>query len=169
MDSKIERDDQEKVLIEKVDVLTEVKEPQNFPWPYEDESVKEITCVGVLEFVPGKLRGKFMDEIYRILVPSGKASFAVVYWNTARGAQDYLYEYPPLCEQSFLYFNKGWRDANKIERDLKCNFSFTYGYSFEAETAARNEESRGFYIKRYTNCVDVLHLMLTKLRPDEIG
>ncbi len=41
----------------------------------------------------------------------------------------------------------------------------TYGYTPDAETAARNEESRGFYIKHYTNCVNALHLMLTKRPP----
>lgn len=153
---------EEPVLFEKVDILTEVKNPRDFPWPYEDESVKEISCVGVLEFVPGKLRGQFMDEIYRILVVEGKATFSVPYWNTAMGVQDFRYEWPPICEQSFLYFNKGWREQNKVETDLKCDFDFTYGYSPDPETAARNEESRSFYIKHYTNCIQVLQLILTK-------
>jgi hypothetical protein len=33
---------------------------------------------------------------------------------------------------------------------------------FEAETAARSDETRSFNIKHYTNCVDALHLTLTK-------
>lgn len=158
-----------KTLIEKIDILTDIKNPQQFPWPYKDNSVKEITCAGVFEFIPGKLRGEFMDEVYRVLIPDGKIAISVVYWNTARGIQDFRYEWPPLSEQSFLYFNKGWRDVNKLDLGIKANFSFTYGYTPEAETAARNDESRNFYIKRYTNCVDALHLMLVKLLPDQIG
>jgi len=147
----------------KVDVRADIPDPQSFPWPYEDSSVNELTCAGVFEYVPGKLRGKFMDEVYRVLAPDGKAAFTVPYWNTARGFQDFRYEWPPLCEQSFLYFNKEWREANNLGLDdLICNMDFTYGYQAEAETAARNEESRSFYIKHYTNCVDALHLMLTK-------
>lgn len=168
--------DDDKQLIESVDVLKDVEEYTVFPWDYEDDSVKKITCIGVLEFVPGKLRGEFMDEIYRILVPcldqskdDGKVTVAVSYWNTARGVQDFRYEWPPLCEQSFLYFNKGWRETTKLGLDIKCNFSFTYGYTPEAETAARNEESRAFYIKHYTNSVDALHVVLAKLLPDQIG
>ena len=149
-------------VLAKLDVLTDIPNPQEFPWPREADSVDELTCAGVFEFVPGKLRGRFMDEVYRVLKPTGKATFAVPYWNTARGVWDFRYEWPPLCEQSFLYFNKDWREANNIKTDLVCSFDYTYGYACEAETAARNEESRSFYIKHYTNCVDALHLMLTK-------
>jgi len=152
-------------IVDTLDILTQIKDPQQFPWPYKDNSVKEITCAGVMEYIPGKLRGQFMDEIHRILVPEGKAAFAVAYWNTARGFQDYRYEWPPLCEQSFLYFNKGWRETNKLELGIKCDFDFTYGYTPDPETAARNDESRSFYIKRYTNCIETLHLMLVKRAP----
>ena len=146
----------------KVDVLTDISDYLSFPWPYEDNSIKDMTVGGVFEYVQGRLRGRFMDEVYRVLVPNGTVAFAVPYWNTAKGCQDYRYEYPPLCEQSFLYFNKGWREVNKLELGIVCDFDYTYGFQAEAETAARNEESRSFYIKHYTNCVDALHLMLTK-------
>jgi len=148
-----------------VDIRTDIPDPLDFPWPFEDGSVKELTCSGVLEYIPGKLRSRFMDEVYRILAPDGKAAFAVPYWNTWHAIADYRLEWPPLCEQSFLYFNKGWREVNKIETDMVCDLHFTYGYTCEPETAARNEESRSFYIKHYTNCVDMLHLMLTKHPP----
>lgn len=146
----------------KVDVLKDIPNPQEYPWSYGDDSIMELTVNGVFEFIPGKERGRFMDEVHRVLSPRGKAAFTVPYWNTARGVWDYRYEWPPLCEQSFLYFNKEWRELNNIKTDLACNMDFTYGYACEAETAARNEESRSFYVKHYTNCVDALHLMLTK-------
>jgi ubiquinone/menaquinone biosynthesis C-methylase UbiE len=149
----------------KVNVLEDIPDYQNYPWPYEDGSVNELTISGVFEYIAGKDRPAFMEEVFRVLHPDGKAAVSVPYWNTARSVQDFRYEWPPLCEQSFLYFNKGWRDLNKIETDMKCDLHFTYGYQAEAETAARNEESRSFYIKHYTNCVDALHLMLTKKEP----
>lgn len=148
-----------------LDIRTEIKNPVKFPWAIKTGSIDEIACVGVFEFIPGKLRGQFMDEVYRILAPAGKAAFAVGYWNTTKGIQDYRYEWPPLSEQSFLFFNKGWRETNKLDLPLKCDFDFTYGYTAEPETAARNEESRSFYIKHYTNCVDALHVMLVKRPP----
>lgn len=154
-------------LITSLDVKSIIKDPTilpALPLEYEDDSMTEINVYGVLEYIPGTLRGVFMDELYRILAPGGKIAISVPYWNTQKAVQDYRYQWPPVTEQSFLYFNKNWREANKIETDLKCNFDFTYGYTAEAETAARSDESRSFYIKHYTNCVDVLHLLLTKAK-----
>ena len=153
-----------------LDVLIDVVDPQTFPWrtkhnPHENiesNSLKRITCIGVFEYVPGKLRGEFMDELYRVLEEGGKATFVTAYFNSARGFQDFRYEWPPLCEQSFLYFNKGWRETNKIETTLICDFDFTYGYSFEPETESRNNDSKSFWVKRYSNCVEGLHITLTK-------
>jgi SAM-dependent methyltransferase len=149
----------------KVNVLEDIPDYQTYPWPYEDGSVHELAVAGVLEYIAGKDRAAFMEEVYRVLHPDGKAAFAVPYWNSARSVQDFRYEWPPLCEQSFLYFNKGWREANNLKIEMECDLHFTYGYAAEAETAARNEESRSFYIKHYTNCVDALHLMLTQKEP----
>lgn len=149
-------------IIEKLDVAAGIKQPQKFPWPIKSGSVKEIGCVGVFEFVPGKMRGAFMDEIYRILANDGKAVFAVAYWNSVQAIQDFRYEWPPLSEQSFLYFNKSWREANKLDLGLVCDFDFTYGYAADPETAARSDESRSFYIKHYNNTVNALQLVLTK-------
>lgn len=145
-----------------LDVQKDIKDPQVYPWPLKDNSVSELTCTNVFEFVPGSDRGKFMDEVHRVLVAGGKASFAVRYWNTAPAIQDYMYAWPPLCEQSFLYFNKGWRAANGLDkRPIKCDFDFTYGYNVEPDTANRSEEVRSFNIKHYNNVVQVLQIVLS--------
>jgi hypothetical protein len=112
-------------LIEKL----ELKHDRRLTWretfkKYKNDSVQEAAIFGLFEFVPGKERGEFMDELYRILVPEGKAIFSVAYWNTAQAMQDYLYEFPALCEQSFLYFNKTWREGQGLSRGLKCDFDF---------------------------------------------
>src|SRR5436190_24204554 len=93
--------------IRKLDILADAyggKVPQSWiapiwNWKVKSGSIDELTCVGVFEYVPGKLRGKFMDEVYRVLAPEGKATFTVPYWNSNRAVQDYRYEWPPLCEQ----------------------------------------------------------------------
>jgi hypothetical protein len=129
---------------------------------HEDESVKELSCTGVLEFIPGKERDGFMDQCYRILVPEGKMTITVPYWSSWRAYYDPRTEWPPFNEQSFLRYNKSWREENKTNSDLQCDFDFTYGYAWDAETQARNDESRAFWTKHYTNSVDALQLMLTK-------
>ena len=148
-----------------LDVQKDIANPQHYPWDITSESVSEMTCANVFEFVPGKERGKFMDEVYRVLAVGGKALFSVRYWNTSSAIQDYQYEWPPLVEASFLYFNKGWRDAQGLKRDLVCDFDFTYGYNVEPDTAGKADEVRSHNIKHYTNVVQVLQVALVKREP----
>jgi len=145
-----------------LDVQKDIMNPLQFPWKVKSGSVSEMTCANVFEFVPGSDRGKFMDEVYRVLTDTGKVLFSVRYWNTSIAIQDYQYQWPPLVEASFLYFNKGWREANGLKRDLKCDFDFTYGYNVEPETAGKSDEVRSHNIKHYSNVVQVLQVALTK-------
>jgi hypothetical protein len=182
MDTIVPSPDKPEILIPvaRLDIKTEVVNPKSFPWekkitvengvvtvvPIEDGTIDEVSCLNVLEFVPGYMRGELMEEMYRVLKVDGKATIVVPYWNCWTGVHDFRYEMPPLCEQSFLCFNKVWRAANKPDMELNCDFDFTYGYTPEQETAARNEESRAFYIKHYTNSIMSLHLLLTKRAPE---
>src|SRR5262245_49044872 len=84
------------------DILHDLLE---FPWPFGDESVDEIYCAHFLEHVPGKQRGIFMDEVYRILKPGARATFVAPAYNHQRAVQDYTHEWPPICPNSFWYFN----------------------------------------------------------------
>ena len=133
-----------------------------FPWAWTDNSVEEFLCTDVMHYVPGKLRPRFMDELYRILIPGGKATIIVAYYSTSLAFADYNLEWPPLCEQSFLYFNKGWRDANKLPYPVKCDFDFTYGYILVPEVATRSTEVQTFQVKSYLNTVQRLQVILTK-------
>ena len=132
-----------------------------FPWPYKDESISELTCFHRFEYIPARLRIPFMEEIFRILDKGGQASFITTYWTSPRSVQDPTCEWPPICEQSFLYFNKGWRATNQL-KPIKCDFDFTYGYQVDPETAARNQESQSFWLKHYLNTATDLQVMLTK-------
>jgi hypothetical protein len=143
-----------KKLIEKLVLSSDTKS-------YKDSSVKEVAIVNRMEFIPGAKRGEFMDEVFRILVPGGIASVITPYWSTTRAIQDCLYEWPPLCESSFLYFNKEWRERNVGKRPIKCDFDFTYGYGVEPDIANRNDETRSFALKNYTNAVQTLQVTLT--------
>jgi hypothetical protein len=134
-----------------------------FPWPWTEESVEEVFCCHFLEHVPGKLRIPFMDELWRILIPEGVATIVVPYWSSARSVQDPTHEWPPISEQSFLYFNKQWRIDNKLTHYLgTCDFDFTYGHSLDPETAARADEVRMSWIKHYLNAASDLQVIMTK-------
>jgi hypothetical protein len=146
-----------------VDDFTKVKfDPLKFPWPLKDGSVEEILSPMCLNYITADKRGLYMDEIYRVLVPEGKAHIWVPYYTSMRAIQDYAATWPPFCESSFLYFNREWRKLNHPDRTLKCNFDFTFGYQADPETASKNDETRTFWIKHYTNAVQDLRVVMTK-------
>jgi hypothetical protein len=104
-----------------------------------------------------------MDEAWRILIPGGKLTIVVPYWSSPRSIQDPMHQWPPVSEQSFIYFNKEWRTLNKLNHYLgQCDFDFTYGYLVDQETAQRNQESQQFYIKHYLQAVNDLQVNLVK-------
>ena len=43
-----------------------------FPWPYEDGTVEEVNCIHKIEYIPGKLRARFMEELWRIMTVGAK-------------------------------------------------------------------------------------------------
>jgi len=134
-----------------------------FPWRWADEGVEEIWSSHFLEHVPGPERIPFMDEVWRILIPEGTATFVVPYWSSPRSIQDPTHQWPPISEQSFLYFNKKWREDNKLTHYLgTCDFDFTYGHSLEADIAPRNDETRMFSLRHYLNAASDLQVVLTK-------
>lgn len=140
-----------------------------FPWPFKSASVEEVHCSHFFEHVPAKLRGKWMDELYRVLVPEGKATIICPYYTSIRATQDFTHEWPPISPNSFLYFNKGWREQNKLTHgwyDLRCDFDFVYGYAINANWAARNDEARNFAVQNYINAIDDLHVTLTKRKQE---
>lgn len=134
-----------------------------FPWPWKDSSVEEIWCSHFFEHIPGPARIKFMDECYRILIPEAKFTIVVPYWASPRAIQDPMHMWPPVSEQSFLYFNQGWREANKLTHYLgSCDFDFTFGYVLDPETVGKNQEVQTFQIKHYLQAVTDLQVNLVK-------
>ena len=132
------------------------------PWKLKDASVAEAYSAYLFNRIPAGKRGQFMDELWRVLVPGGKCTMIVPYWTSARSVQDPTSEWPPLCEQSFLYFNRKFREDNKVCLEMRCDFDFVYGYTLDSETQLRPDDTRPFWIKHYANAVNDLQLVLTK-------
>jgi hypothetical protein len=142
-----------------------------FPWPIADE----VHMSHFFEHVPARTRPKFIEEIFRILKEpvrdgeqlvkeGGKATFITPMYD--RMFQDFTHEWPPIIPGSYLYFNKIWREQNKLthgEYDIKCNFDFVYGYSLNPTIQARNTEYQQFALQHYNNAASDLHVTLTKI------
>jgi SAM-dependent methyltransferase len=132
-----------------------------FPWPIADGVVDELYCSHFFEHVAGPDRIPFMDECWRILVPNGKMTIICPYWSSPRAIQDPTHKWPPIAEQSFLYFNKDWRTQNRLNHYLgKCDFDFGFGYLADIETGSKNQETQQFYIKHYLQAVNDLQVNL---------
>lgn len=127
-----------------------------------DGSASEVFSAYMLNRIPGPERLKWMSEVWRVLVPQGKITVIVPYWSSPRAIQDPFSAYPPLCEQSFLYFNKQFREMNKVEFKGDCDFDFVYGYSLDQETANKEDSVRAHWLKHYLNTANDLQLTLTK-------
>ncbi len=136
--------------------------PLKFPWPIKNESVEELVSPMQMNYMKSEQRLPYMEEIYRVLAPEGKAHIWVPYYSSMRAIQDYAAEWPPFCEASFLYFDQDWMKVNHPDRAMKCNFSFGYGYQADPETANKNDETRAFWIKHYANAVLDLRVVLTR-------
>lgn len=137
-----------------------------FKFPYKfakDESASEIFTSHFVEHFTGADRMKLMEECYRILVPGGKMTVIVPYWGSMRSVQDPTHQWPPLCEASFLYFNKGWREQNKLDHyPITCDFDFTFGYGVSPEWQTRNQETRDFAVRNYVNAISDIYVTLIK-------
>ena len=139
-----------------------------FPWPLDDASVDSLHCSHFFEHIPGLQRPAFMDECWRVLKPNGQLSVITPHWTSQRSVQDFTHAWPPVAEASFLYFNRQWRESNRLTHglyDIKCDFGFTYGYSIDGEVSTRNNEYQAFAVKHYNNAAMDLMVTLTKIQP----
>ena len=127
-------------------------------------TVSEVTCHNKLQFIPAGERGKFMDELWRVLEPGGLVHITVPYYSSIKAISDFASQWPPFSEMSFLYFDKAQRDAaGGIHPELKCDFEIrNWGYTVQQDVAGRNEETRAVWIKRNLNTAEELQVHLAK-------
>ena len=144
------------------------------PWPIPDDCVEEILCSHYVEHVKDLIG--FIDEFYRIMKKpyiqdhgdkkgeeiKSKATIVAPYYSSIRCWQDPTHV-RAISEMTFLYFNKQWREVNKLDHyNIKSDFDFTYGYAMDPNWSNRSEESRVFAMKHYINVITDIYVTLTK-------
>jgi SAM-dependent methyltransferase len=143
----------------KTDKTDAVVDLEQFPWPIESNSAEDIVCNHYVEHTSDLI--KFMNEVYRILKPGGKIKIVAPYYTSIRCWQDPTHKHA-ISDATFLYYNKGWRDTNKLDHyPITCDFDYTYGYDISTIWANRSEEARNFAISHYWNVVNDIHVVLT--------
>lgn len=136
------------------------------PWPWAADSVEEIHCRRTIEYIDGPRRVPFMEEMFRVMKVGAKAAIFVPYWSSVRAIQDPFLAFPPLCEQSFLHFNKEWREQNGVAYPIKADFHLTAGHYVEPDLEARVVEYRAFVSKHWLNTAHEMQVVLTKRPPE---
>lgn len=144
----------------KTDAVDIVHDLETFPWPFEDNSVDEVHCSHYIEHTADLIA--FVDEMWRVMKLGAKATIIAPYYASIRAWQDPTHK-RAISEMTFMYFNKGWRDTNKLTHyGIKSDFDFTYGYQMMPDWATRAEEARVFAMRHYLNVISDIHIVLTK-------
>lgn len=142
-----------------------------YPWPFEDNSVDEIHCSHYIEHIPHDVKNgidldgliQFMNEVYRILKPNGKATIISPYYTSGRAFGDPTHV-RFIGDLTFPYYNKKWRDANKLSHyGINCDFDITYSYLISNELTLKSEENRNKAFKNDWNAIDDIIAELIKI------
>lgn len=144
-----------------VDVVCDL---EKYPWPWADDSVEAVSIKHYIEHVKDLI--PFMNELYRVMRVGAKCFISAPYYTSIRSMQDPTHV-RPICENTFLYYNKGWRKQAAIEHyPITADFDFSYGYLLQPNWASRSEEARLFAIAHYNNVVLDLQVTLIKRSPE---
>lgn len=144
-------------------------------WRLPDSSVTEIHCSHFLEHLnnnPDKPeRVRFMNELYRVLIPGGKATVITPHWASNRAYGDFTHCWPAVSEMFYYYVSKEWRMANAPHNDISvnpdgynCDFSATWGYGLHPEIIPRNQQYQTFALTFYKEAAADLHATLVAVK-----
>jgi SAM-dependent methyltransferase len=135
-----------------VDVVADLLKP----WPWGESTVTEIHASHMLEHFTGVDRVHVFNEMYRVLIPGGKATIITPHWASNRAFGDFTHQWPPVSEMLYFYVSKAWRDVNAPDNDIewndqgyRCDFDATWGYVLRADLLARNTEYQMFALGNY--------------------
>ena len=143
----------------------------NEGWVLPDSSVTEVHCSHFLEHLnhnqedPARVR--FMNELYRVLIPGGKATIITPHWCSNRAYGDFTHADKPVSEMFYYYISKAWRELNAPDNDIawnkngyKCDFGATWGYSIHPDIQVRHQDTQAFALQFYKEAALDLHATL---------
>lgn len=107
---------------------------------------------------------KFIDECYRILKPGGIVRITAPYVTSAPRAFGDPTHKRYIHDWSFYYFNKEWRDANKLSHyGINSNFDIKFSYLIDESLTLKSNEVREEAFKKDWNSVHDIIIELEKL------
>lgn len=143
------------------------------PWPWDDNSVEEVYCSHLLEHLDHNRhnpeRVRFMNELYRILKPGGKATIVTPHWASNRAYGDFTHADKPVSEMFFYYLSKAWRKVNAPDNDAEwnpdgytCDFQADWVYSLHQNLVGRDQEYREHALTFWKEAAEDMKATLTK-------
>ena len=146
----------------KFDGVDYVMDVRKTPWPWEDASVDEAHTSHFVEHLTGAERVVFFNELYRVMKTGAQITIIVPDWSNDRAYGDPTHQWPPMSRWSFLYLNKGWREANAPHCGYTCDFEGPIGGNVEPWCSLKAEEAKIFASQHYVNSLSDLVCTLTR-------
>lgn len=142
----------------------------SFPWPLEDDSVYEFNCSHFVEHIPITLKddtygmNRFMEEVYRCLMPGGTITIHAPYYTSMRAWQDPTHT-RAICDRTFDYYNKKQVESMGVDHyTAKCNFEIVVmRYLALPENEALAEEAKRWRANHYWNTIADIEFVLRKI------
>lgn len=140
-------------------------------WELPDSSVTEVHCSHFLEHLnhnaTSPQRVLFMNELYRVLIPGGKATIITPHWASNRAYGDFTHADKPVSEMFYYYVSKTWREQNAPDNDIEwnpdgysCDFDATWGYALHPSIVSRNQEYQSHALQFWKEAAQDLHATL---------
>jgi SAM-dependent methyltransferase len=152
-----------------VDIVYDLNQ---YPWPFEDNSVDEIYCSHYIEHIPHDINNadsrdgliQFMDEVYRILKPGAKAIFIAPYYSSERAWGDPTHR-RAINDWTFYYYNKQWREEfnNLKHYNINSNFDAKISHFISNELSLKAKEVIDLKTRENLNAVSDIMAELTKI------
>jgi SAM-dependent methyltransferase len=136
-----------------------------------DNSVSEVHCSHFLEHLEHNQRMpervRFMNELWRVMVPGGRVTIITPHWASQRAYGDFTHADKPVSEMFYLYLDKDWRAMNAPDNDIRynpdgyfCDFTSQIGHTIHPDLQDKTDEEKNNAIKWFKESAFDLHATL---------
>lgn len=156
----------DRVSTDGVDIVHDLMQ---FPWPLEDESVYEFFCAHYVEHIPIVLSdglfglNRFMEEVYRCLMPNGTIEIHAPYYMSQEAYQDPTHT-RCITDRTFMYYNQNIVEGALDHYMPKCNFLIiSQTRIIDPAYEMKGEQARRWAMDHYWNIVKEYRVTLRKM------
>ena len=134
---------------------------ETYPWPFPDSHVDEVFCSHFIEHIVDLI--PFINELWRVMKPGGVVQFVAPYYTSVWASQDPTHK-RFISEQTFAYFDKEWREANRLGHyPIVCDFKIEkIDRAVNAPFSEQSAEAIAFAATHYWNVINEIAVTLRK-------